>query len=354
MKTRLIFVGGFLGAGKTTLLTYCANALEKQGYHVAVVTNDQGQELVDTLTMLDQGTAAGEVVGGCFCCRFHDLVAVIEQLSETRQPDIILAEPVGSCTDIISTVIKPLESKYPDRYEVAPFSVVVDPTRDLASFPDSMSQLFRWQIEEADQVIINKIDVLNTEARELHLQRLHTAFPNTPFVSLSARSGEGVDDWLTQILAQSKQPHNVVPIDYIVYAEAEAVLGWLNASLTLKSDSAFSAKGWVEDFLLTLAQRIASASAEIAHVKTHLHAGDTRLKASLTGNDSEIGWDIVQERAVTEATVLVNARVRSEPDVLESMVRSAAQDATEKHQASLTFQHVECFSPAAPEPVFRM
>ena len=354
MKTRLIFVGGFLGAGKTTLLTYCAKALEQQGYRVAVVTNDQGQELVDTLMMFDQGTAAGEVVGGCFCCRFHDLVAVIEQLSATRQPNIILAEPVGSCTDIISTVIKPLESKYPDRYEVAPFTVVVDPTRDLTAFPESMSQLFRWQIEEADQVIINKIDVLSTEARELHLNQLQTAFPNTPFVSLSARSGEGVDGWLTQILTQSRQPHNVVPIDYIVYAEAEAVLGWLNASLTLQSDSTFSAKGWVDDFLSTLAQHIATANADIAHVKTHLQSGDTRLKASLTGNTSQIGWDVVEDRSVSEATVLVNARVRCEPDVLESIVRLAAQDVAEKYQASFSFQHVECFSPAAPEPIFRM
>ena len=354
MKTRLIFVGGFLGAGKTTLLTYCANELEKQGHRVAVVTNDQGQELVDTLLMLDQGTATGEVNGGCFCCRFHDLVAVIEQLSETRQPDIILAEPVGSCTDIISTVIKPLENKYPDRYEVAPFTVVVDPTRDLTSFPESMSQLFRWQIEEADQVIINKIDVLSMQERQQHLQRLQTTFPNTPFTSLSARSGEGVAAWLSQILGQSRQPHNVVPIDYIVYAEAEAVLGWLNASLTLQSDLAFSAKAWVDDFLGSLAEHIQSADAEIAHVKIHLQTDDTRLKASLTSNKRHVKWDSVDDQSLNEATVLINARVRCEPNVLERIVRLAVQEVAEKYQASFSFQHVECFSPAAPEPIFRM
>ncbi|MCA9887454.1 MAG: hypothetical protein KC546_03740 [Anaerolineae bacterium] len=354
MKTRLIFVGGFLGAGKTTLLTYCANALEKQGHRVAVVTNDQGQELVDTMLMLDQGTATGEVKGGCFCCRFHDLVAVIEHLSETYQPDIILAEPVGSCTDIISTVIKPLESKYPDRYEVAPFAVMVDPTRDLAAFPESMSQLFRWQLEEADQIILNKIDSLSTQEREQHLQRLQTAFPNTQMVSLSARSGEGVAAWLAQILSQSRQPHNVVPIDYIVYAEAEAVLGWLNASLTLQSDLAFSAKAWVADFLGALAQHIQSADAEIAHIKTHLHAGDTRLKASLTSNNHQVEWDRGDDQSLNETLVLINARVRCEPDVLESIIRLAIQEVAKKYQASFKFKHVECFSPAAPEPIFRM
>ena len=45
-----------------------------------------------------------EVAGGCFCCRFPDLLAAIRELQATAAPEFILAEPVGSCTDLAATV----------------------------------------------------------------------------------------------------------------------------------------------------------------------------------------------------------------------------------------------------------
>ena len=53
-------------------------------------------------------TDVGEVAGACFCCKFDDLVATAQQLGEHQQPDVLIAEPVGSCTDLAATVIEPL------------------------------------------------------------------------------------------------------------------------------------------------------------------------------------------------------------------------------------------------------
>src|SRR5215472_5506559 len=94
----LVLVGGFLGAGKTTLLLEAAARLRAYGRRVAMITNDQGGELVDTRLAEAMGTAVQEVVGGCFCCRFSDLVTAVEALS-VHDPEFILAEPVGSCID---------------------------------------------------------------------------------------------------------------------------------------------------------------------------------------------------------------------------------------------------------------
>ncbi len=45
---RLIPFTGFLSSGKTTTAIATANALQEQGHRVAVITNDQGTDLVDT------------------------------------------------------------------------------------------------------------------------------------------------------------------------------------------------------------------------------------------------------------------------------------------------------------------
>lgn len=70
---RLVLLGGFLGAGKTTTMIKSALKLEKEGYRVAIVTNDQGKELIDTELARANGLESKEVTGGCFCCQFDDL-----------------------------------------------------------------------------------------------------------------------------------------------------------------------------------------------------------------------------------------------------------------------------------------
>jgi len=86
MTTRLLLVGGFLGAGKTTLLLKAAQYLTNQGYRVGVITNDQAEDLVDTAMVRQYDIPVLEVAGGCFCCRFPDLLASAERLQESVHP----------------------------------------------------------------------------------------------------------------------------------------------------------------------------------------------------------------------------------------------------------------------------
>lgn len=77
---RVILVGGFLGAGKTTLLTKAAEGLASQGRRVGLIVNDQAAGLVDTEILKGAGARVEEVAGGCFCCRFPDMIASMERL----------------------------------------------------------------------------------------------------------------------------------------------------------------------------------------------------------------------------------------------------------------------------------
>src|SRR5690242_17672576 len=111
---------GFLGAGKTTTMTTTALALQERGHRVAVITNDQGVELVDTKLVRSKLDSVAEVTGGCFCCRFEDLVEAVVGLVASDDVDTVIAEAVGSCTDLQATVVRPLRRYYGERMVVAP------------------------------------------------------------------------------------------------------------------------------------------------------------------------------------------------------------------------------------------
>src|SRR4051812_1445014 len=195
MTTRLIFVGGFLGAGKTTLLLRAAGMLTEQGRRVGVVMNDQSSNLVDTALAGEQALPRVEVAGGCFCCRFPDLLASIRELQATAAPEIILAEPVGSCTDLAATVLRPLQIYHPDQYQLAPLTILLDPLREPARFPTVVDYLYQKQLAEANVIALNKCDLLEPMAERANIERLQARYPHADVLSLSAKSSAGLESW---------------------------------------------------------------------------------------------------------------------------------------------------------------
>src|SRR3974390_962318 len=173
-KARYIMIGGFLGAGKTTAVAKLAQRLSGRGLRVGLITNDQGRNLVDTAMLRSQGFATEEIPGGCFCCRFNSLVEAAHKLTADTRPEVFIAEPVGSCTDLVATVTYPLRRLYGANFTVAPVSVLVDPIRALrvfglekgGNFSEKVVYIYKKQLEEADLIVISKCDLLDTERLE--------------------------------------------------------------------------------------------------------------------------------------------------------------------------------------------
>src|ERR1700733_15239064 len=122
-KARYIMVGGFLGAGKTTALVRLAEKLQREGRSVGLITNDQSVGLVDTVLLASHDLPVEEITGGCFCCRFTSLTEAAEKLTKSDRPEVFLAEPVGSCTDLTATVSYPLRRMYGNDFSIAPYTV---------------------------------------------------------------------------------------------------------------------------------------------------------------------------------------------------------------------------------------
>ena len=159
-------LGGFLGAGKTTLILAASRVLDARGMRAAVILNDQGNELVDTQFIEENGILADQVTGGCLFCRFSDLLSAAERL-RTYAPHVIFAEAVGSCTDISATTLQPLKRDFGELFDLAPFTVLIDPARArelLSAQADPVLISLQNQVAEADLVCFSKAD-------------LHTDFP---------------------------------------------------------------------------------------------------------------------------------------------------------------------------------
>src|SRR5256714_2317213 len=165
-RLRFGMVGWFLGAVKTTALARLARFYTERGQRVGLVTNDQAQDLVDTNSLRAQGFPVQEVPGACFCCKFDELMNKVQCLEESERPDVILAEPVGSCTDLVATVVQPLKDLYGQRFDIAPYAVLFKPSHGLkilrgdaeAGFSPKAADIFKKQLEEADAIVLNRLD----------------------------------------------------------------------------------------------------------------------------------------------------------------------------------------------------
>jgi G3E family GTPase len=361
---RYIMIGGFLGAGKTTAVIRLARWLTDQGLRLGLITNDQGSQLVDTTLVTARGFPVEEIPGGCFCCRFNSLVDAAKRLSATSRPDVFIAEPVGSCTDLVATVTYPLRKLYGTSFSIAPLSVVVDPIRALrvlgletgGKFSDKVLYIYRKQLEEADVIVINKRDLLSDEQAASLTRALKTQFPAARLFEASARQGSGLEPWFAHISSTTQIPRAIMEVDYAVYAEGEARLGWLNCTLQLASEQPIDGNRLVQNLARDIQQRLNTSGAEVAHLKMTLDAenelGDLAV-INLVRNDfvPELSQNLQDNFQSGELTI--NMRAEAPPEELRVAVEKAVQNSVSPG-VKVTWEHLEAFRPGKPEPTHRL
>jgi CobW/HypB/UreG, nucleotide-binding domain len=335
MSSRPVFVlvGGFLGAGKTSLILAASRVLAGRGLRAAAILNDQGDELVDTRVALEHRLAADQVAGGCFCCRFSDLIEAADRL-KAHEPDVIFAEAVGSCTDLAATVLRPLMQDYASRFEAAPLTVVVDPATAAAPLDPDLEFLFRNQIAEADILCCSKADLGHpapTGARRL-----------------SARTGEGVAEWLDEALSGACVPGTkLLELDYERYAQAEAALAWMNCRAVARPRVPVSAPMLAGPLIERIDRDLTAAGIRIVHLKLIDQTPEGFLKAALCGNGREPDAEgALDASPAGRHELLLNLRAAGDPQELRRVVERAVEDLP----GTVEWRSMQCFRPSAPRP----
>lgn len=359
-------IGGFLGAGKTTAVGKLAQRLSERGLRVGLITNDQGRNLVDTAMLRSQGFATEEIPGGCFCCRFNSLVEAAQKLTAQSRPEVFIAEPVGSCTDLVATVTYPLRRLYGENFTVAPVSVLVDPIRALrvlglekgGSFSKKVIYIYNKQIEEADLIVISKCDLLDNARLEALQQAFRAKFPGKQILTVSARQGINLEAWFDKITTEQQSGGKSMEVDYKIYADGEALLGWLNCTVQLAAAKAFDGDGFLEELAVEVQQRLRAQKAEVAHLKMTL-SPDSGLGEigviNLVRNDFVPELSLSLEDPVESGQLMINLRAEAAPDVLGTAVREGLAAAAGKFPGmKATLDHLEHFRPGKPTPTHRM
>ena len=249
MAVRFVMVGGFLGAGKTTTLGRLARMYVQQGKRVGIVTNDQAHDLVDTNTFRGPGASPSrKFPARASAAASTTSSARVGSLQDAEKPDVILAEPVGSCTDLVATVVQPLKDLYGGRFEVAPYAVLFKPSHGIrilknqpaGGFSPKAAYIFKKQLEEADAIVINRIDEFDPPtAGRTDKSSSASSSPARRCCAISAQTGQGFDALAALLEQTGGFGRKILDIDYDTYAEGEAELGWLNATARLTADKPF-------------------------------------------------------------------------------------------------------------------
>ena len=357
-------VGGFLGAGKTTAVIGAAKRLKALGKRVGVVTNDQGRYLVDTAFARAEDLPSVEVTGGCFCCRYDDFEAVLKRFTAESRPDVIFAESVGSCADVVVTVVEPLReaigSIIAGTGSRADFSVFADSRLLLKRlegaalpFSEDVSYVFDRQLEEAGLLIVNKIDLLDEGDRTRIAGLVGERYPEARAFFLSGKEESGCDQWL-RVLAESSGLSGGIAlknIDYGKYAAGELRLAWLDGALRVNVPD--SAAGAIRNVFKAIVGAARKTGAGIGHIK--VMAEDARERATregwkasataLSDDDADILPDL---RGPVRLTI--NARMEMDAADLDFLVSDAVAKILDEAGAAWKWERKDAFHPGEPRP----
>ncbi|HAS61474.1 MAG TPA: GTP-binding protein [Vibrio sp.] len=149
-------ITGFLGVGKTTtILNLLKDKPENENW--AVLVNEFGEIGIDGAMMTDQGALIKEVPGGCMCCTAGVPMSVGINALLRQKPDRLIIEPtgLGHPKQVIATLTSEQYEKYVDLKATI---ALVDP-RNLSNPKYSTNQNFNDQLDSADVVIGNKVDL---------------------------------------------------------------------------------------------------------------------------------------------------------------------------------------------------
>jgi Ni2+-binding GTPase involved in maturation of urease and hydrogenase len=359
---RFLMLGGFLGAGKTTTIARLARHYQSQGKKIGIVTNDQATDLVDTNSLRAQGFDVGEVPGACFCCNFNKLTETVGQLEKSVRPDIVLGEPVGSCTDLVATVVRPLQQLFGGTFDVAPYAVLLKPSHGgrilrgeaRGGFSPQAAYIFKKQLEEADMIVINRCDELSAAEANALTELVKSQYPETPVHLLSAKTGAGFDALVELLDQRGRFGQRLMDVDYDTYAVGEAELGWLNSSLSVAAPQPIDLDGLLLEIVARLKSSLAELDAETAHLKVIGMADGLYGVANLVSSFSPPELSLPSGAQTTNADLVVNARVATAPETLTEHVEQAVRAACAARSARATFQQTQSFRPGRPVPTHRI
>jgi hypothetical protein len=221
------------------------------------------------------------------------------------------------------------------------------------NFSEKVVYVYRKQLEEAEILVVNKVDTIDAAARQALAAALRREFPKAEVMEVSCTTGEGLDALFERLVGGDLGKGSSMDVDYDVYADGEALLGWLNARVELSSGREFDGNALLMKVARGLRDRLAGQRVEIAHLKLMLvpDQGPDVGSISLTTTAAEPVATHTLKEGVTRGSLLVNLRAETDPEWLKGQVTAAVAGMTEPKGE---LRELAAFRPGRPAPTHRM
>ena len=267
---------------------------------------------------------------------------------------------MGSCADIVATVVKPLLKFGNPRVQPSTYSVFVDSRLLLRRveglalpFSEDVVYIFYKQIEEAGLLVLNKADLLPADGRKHLAEWAEGREQGCPWKFQNSLSNESVISWVDALQGGAVVPQGALKINYDRYSRGETQMAWLDETLSLDIPGG-EGRQVVMAIIEALLAGLSNEQAAIGHLKFILESGGVSTKLSFTSLEDP-NWRGTLPRGLGhEIRVLVNMRAELEAERLRQILQAALHRTAEIFDFRYEESHVDFFHPAPPKPTHRL
>ncbi|MBD1862876.1 MULTISPECIES: GTP-binding protein [Trichocoleus] len=165
-RTPLTLITGPLGSGKTTLLRHILATVSQK---IAILMNEFGEIAIDAKVIQGQNVSMADLGGGCVCCSLlGEFEAAVNEIIETVNPDLIVVETTGLAEP--DALVFDIQESIPV-VRLDGVVTVID-ADGLVQYPQ-IGHTGRIQIEAADAILLNKVDLVAESELEAIAAKLH-------------------------------------------------------------------------------------------------------------------------------------------------------------------------------------